>query len=353
MRLTLSAIAVVVAAVTTAGTALTTTTAAHAPRHQHIRVSGDIQPCPVHTIDAKGPRVFPHSVDYDARTGKFVVGSLAHSTISTVGRDGTVRTLVDDKDLVSVQAVRVDSRRHRVLATNVDYGLADRSAPSTKLSVAGVASYDATTGRRHWYVDLNKVADDGKQHLLADVTVAPDGTAYAVDQLTPTVFRIDRHGRASVLLRNDLLAGTVDIPDFLTGVGQTAVAWMPGDVLIIAKADGSLVRVPTRHPEQAGAVRLSGKLAALTAGLRVLPDGSLAAVSSGLLSGKAAVVQRVRPVDHWTSAAVTVTDTVTDPVTSGVSAGPRGSTYALSGGLAALLMGKPNDGFTLRPVTVK
>ncbi|WP_237101285.1 hypothetical protein [Nonomuraea sp. MG754425] len=156
---------------------------------------------------------------------------------------------------------------------------------------------DAGSGRRLWYADLNKVADDGKQHLVSDVTIAPDGTAYAVDELSPTIFRI-------------------------------------------------------AHPEKAAEVRLSKNLKARTAGLRVLPDGSIAAISSGLLSGKAAVVQRVRPGRHWKSATVSVTDTVTDPVSSALTAGPRGTTYALSGGLAALLAGKPNDGFTLRPVTL-
>ncbi|WP_217570043.1 hypothetical protein [Streptomyces sp. GbtcB7] len=40
----------------------------------------------------------------------------------------------------------------------------------------------------------------------------------------------------------------------------------------------------------------------------LLPDGSIAAISSGLLSGRAAVVQRVRPGHHWKSATVTVTE---------------------------------------------
>ncbi|WP_184575994.1 hypothetical protein [Lipingzhangella halophila] len=48
---------------------------------------------------------------------------------------------------------------------------------------------------------------------------------------------------------------------------------------------------------------------------------------------------------------MTVTDTVEDPVTSDVTAGPDGTTYALSGGLAELLAGEPNDGFALTPVT--
>ncbi|MFC7883323.1 hypothetical protein ACFUVV_15820 [Streptomyces sp. NPDC057376] len=47
---------------------------------------------------------------------------------------------------------------------------------------------------------------------------------------------------------------------------------------------------------------------------------------------------------------MTVTDTVTEPVTSDVTEGLTRTMYALSGGLADLLSGKPNDGFTLTPV---
>ncbi|MFE4664639.1 hypothetical protein ACFRI7_31965 [Streptomyces sp. NPDC056716] len=61
-------------------------------------------------------------------------------------------------------------------------------------------------------------------------------------------------------------------------------------------------------------------------------------------------LQHVKPRIGWKEAAVTVTDTVGDPVTSDVTAGPSATTYALSGGLADLLAGKPNDGFTLTPV---
>ncbi|SFG36576.1 hypothetical protein SAMN02787118_119122 [Streptomyces mirabilis] len=110
-----------------------------------------------------------------------------------------------------------------------------------------------------------------------------------------------------MLLRDHLPTGELDIPGFLDDVGMSAVAWMPGNLLIVAMADGSLVRVPVHHPDQAAEVRLSTGLKTITAGIRVLPDGSIPAISSGLLSG----------------------------------------------GLAALLAGRPNDGFTLRRVDVR
>ncbi|MCL7380367.1 hypothetical protein [Streptomyces sp. 35G-GA-8] len=301
-------------------------------------------------IKADGPNVFPHSLDFDAQSKTFFTGSLKQGKVYAVGPDGKVRTHIDDPELVSAQAVLADRERDRILVSNVDYGTADRSRKEAPFRIAGVGSYDLATGKQDWCVDLTAVALDGKQHLISDVTVGPDGTAYAVDELTPTVFRIDREGRASVFLRSDLLQGKLDIPDFLDGVGMAAVEWVKGNQLITAMADGSLVRVPVQHPEQAQKVKLSAPLASPTAGMRLLKDGSITAVSSGLLSGKPARIQRVEPRDGWKEATVTVTDTVEDPVTSDVTTGPGGTTYALSGGLAALLAGKPNDGFTLTPV---
>ncbi|MBX7555162.1 hypothetical protein [Streptomyces sp. NPDC004232] len=303
-------------------------------------------------IHANGPRVFPHSGDFDSRTGTFYVGSLAHTTISAVSLNGAVRTVVDDPKLISVAAVRLDAARGRLLASDADYGLADRSDKAAPFHVAGVADYDLKTGHRLWYADLAAAAGDGRKHLISDVTLAPDGTAYAVDELSPTVFRIDRQGHATVLATGKVLAGTVDIPGFLSNVGMTAAAWMPGNYLLITEAGGILVRLPIQHPDEARQVRLAQPLAPLTAGFRVLPNGSLAVVSSGLLTGKPAQVQLVRGEGCWSRATVSVTDTVADPVTSDVLAGPGGTTYALSGGLAALLAGRPNNGFTLTRVDV-
>ncbi|MGO4427947.1 hypothetical protein AB4Z54_56855, partial [Streptomyces sp. MCAF7] len=140
-------------------------------------------------IKADGSNVFPHSLDFDARSNTFFAGSLKHGTVSAVSPDGKVRTFIDDPEMVSAQAVLVDRERSRILVSNVDYGTADRSRKNAPFRVAGVGSYDLKSGKQNWCVDLTAVTLDGKQHLISDVTVAPDGTAYAVDELTPTVFR--------------------------------------------------------------------------------------------------------------------------------------------------------------------
>lgn len=309
---------------------------------------------PLATIAVKAPEVFPHSADYDPCTGSFLVGSLKKGTVTVVGRDGTARTLVNDPTLVSVQGVRIDRERNRVLVTNVDLGTADTTSAAGPLKVAGVGSYDLRTGRRQWYTDLAAVAPTSTSHLAADVVVDADGTAYVVDTQSPTLFRVSRTGRASVLLTSPLLAGTpgLGVPGVLPDIAASSIALVPGNLLIVAKGDGTLVRVPIQHPGQASVVKLDTGLVPLAASLRVLPDGSIAAVSSGLLTQKPAVVQRVRPDSSWRSAKVTVTDTVPDPITSGITAGPHGSTYTVSGGLADLLQHQPNTGFTLRQVRV-
>ncbi len=327
---------------------------AHAAPADRLTGNHQATRCPLVTIAVAAPEVFPHSADYDPRTGIFLVGSLKKGTVTVVDRAGSARTLVDDPALVSVQGIRIDRERNRVLVTDVDLGTADATAAAGPLKVAGVASYDLRTGRRQWYADLAAVAPAGTSHLAADVVVDSDGTAYVVDTQSPTLFRISRTGKASVLLTSPLLAGTpgLGVPGVLPDIAASSVALVPGGLLIVAKGDGTLVRVPIRHPDQASAVKLDTNLVPLAASLRVLPDGSIAAVSSGLLTQKPAVVQRVRPDSSWHSAKVTVTDTVPDPITSGITAGPYGSTYTVSGGLADLLQHKPNVGFTLRQVRV-
>lgn len=345
-----AALVVALATATACGTNEPSAGAGERPQTGHGEQTGGSEQNTPAPIGADGPDVFPHSLDFDPPSQTFFVGSLGQGRVFAVDQDGTVRTFIDDPELISAQSVLVDAERDRVLVSNVDYGTAERSR-ETPFTIAGVGSYDLATGEQHWCVDLTGITLDGKQHLIADVTVAPDGTAYAVDQLTPTVFRIDPDGDASVFLADDQLRGELDIPDFLDGVGMSAVDWVEGDQLIISMADGSLVRVPLDHPEDARKVELSAPLAAPTAGLTVLEDGSILAVSSGLLTGDPARIQRVEPSgDDWTEAEVSVTDIVEDPVTSDVTPGPNGSTYALSGGLAELLAGLPNEGFTLTPV---
>ncbi|WP_413801077.1 hypothetical protein [Streptomyces iranensis] len=349
LKIAIAGAALVAAAAT--GTAMATSGSSAGSGAERTQTqAGQSKQATPSVIKADGPNVFPHSLDYDPRSKTFFAASLKQGKVTAFGPDGKVRTHINDPALVSPQAVKVDRERNRIMVSNADYGVADRSDKDNPFKVAGVGSYDLKTGKQDWCVDLTAITNDGKKHLISDVAVAPDGTTYAVDELTPTVFRIDKQGRAKVFLQNDLIKGKLDIPDFLDDVGMTAVEWVEGNQLIISMADGSLVRVPVDNPEEARKVKLDKPLSSPPAGMELLKDGSITAVSSGLLTGKPAKVQHVRPRDGWKEATVSVTDTVKDPITSDATVGPGGAKYALSGGLAQFLAGKPNDGFTLTPV---
>ncbi|MBL1117252.1 hypothetical protein JK364_33445 [Streptomyces sp. 110] len=349
LKIAIAGAALVAAAATGTAMATSGSSAGSGAERTQTRAEQSKQAIPS-VIKADGPNVFPHSLDYDPRSKTFFAASLKQGKVTAFGPDGKVRTHINDPALVSPQAVKVDRERNRIMVSNADYGIADRSDKDNPFKVAGVGSYDLKTGKQDWCVDLTAITNDGKKHLISDVAVAPDGTTYAVDELSPTVFRIDKQGRAKVFLRSDLLQGKLDIPDFLNDVGMTAVEWVEGNQLIISMADGSLVRVPVDNPGGARKVKLDKPLSSPPAGMELLKDGSITAVSSGLLTGKPAKVQLVKPRDGWKEATVSVTDTVKDPITSDVTVGPGGTTYTLSGGLAQFLAGKPNDGFTLTPV---
>ncbi|MFH8650508.1 hypothetical protein ACH4B4_39995, partial [Streptomyces tendae] len=98
LRIALASAALVVAAAT--GTALAAgdsgsdsgserPSTAQSKQNGRDGQAGQQTPAPIKT---DGANVFPHSLDFDAPSKSFYVGSLKHGTVSTVGTDGKVRT---------------------------------------------------------------------------------------------------------------------------------------------------------------------------------------------------------------------------------------------------------------------
>lgn len=320
-------LALTAALVAALGAPLTPATAAPAGHH------------PPATIDVAAPNHFPEAVDWDARHRRFLVGSAGFGTISGVGLDGTISTLVSDPRLgPSVIGIRVDGRHGRVLAT----GLA------TDNSRSGVGSYDLATGRPNWYVDLAALAGDGGPHFTNDVAVDADGVAYVVDGVAPLVYRIDRQGRASVLVRDDRLGPNGSLPGFQPKFGLVTVAALDG-FLIVAKSDRTLWRIPLDRPARLSRVSVTGTLGDFVDGARVFPGGDLGVVSNGWF-GATPSAQRLRLSPDGRRATVVTTRPLADPLPTGISPGPDGTTYVLSGRLDLAFTGRPSEGFSLHTV---
>ena len=289
-------------------------------------------------IAVQAPSLFPEAVDFDPRRRQFVVGSTS-GTVSTVDLDGTLHTLVEGGDLPFATGIRVDAVRDRVLVTNL----------SLDNRVAGLASYALGTGRRQWHVDLAAVAADGGPHFTNDVAVGPDGTAYVVDGVSPTVFRVDARGHGSVLLRDDRLRPTGSLPGFQAVFGVNTVAWIGDGNLLLSAVDGTLWRLPVHRPGGLARITVTGTVNVFVDGARVLRNGDVAVITNGWFGAQPSV-QRLSLSRGARAAHVRSTVGLLDPLPTGITPGPGGSTYAMTGRLDLAFQGLPSEGFTLRRV---
>jgi sugar lactone lactonase YvrE len=291
--------------------------------------------CPA-TVSGSAPTLHPEGVAFDPVRAAFLVGSVTHGTVSVVGRDGTVRTLVDDSRLVTTMGVAVDVARHRLIVANADLGLADRSSPETTFNLGAVGSYDLRTGAPLFYVDLAALTPGG-QHFVNDVTVGPDGTVYATDSLAGAVYRVDRTGRGSVVVHDQRLAGSPT-----TGFGLNGIVWA-GDGLLVAalSAAGALVRIPVAAPARFQTVALDAPIGSPD-GLAVTGRGELALVDNTAANR----IVQLRSADRWRTATVVASTPWPGHVPTTL-ADTRCGLYALDGELDVLLGGGSSDLFTI------
>ncbi|GAA2839539.1 hypothetical protein [Crossiella cryophila] len=292
-------------------------------------------PCPP-LIQGTGPSIHPEGVAYDAVRARFLIGSITHGTVSTVGPDNRAVTLVDDQRLITTMGLAVDNLRGRVLVTNADLGRGDRTTPETRNQLAGLGVYDLRTGKPLHYLDLGKLIPD-TQNFANDVALAPDGTAYVTDSLAGAVYRVTPDGRANVLIRDPQLAGAVG-----AGWGLNGIVWTPHGLIGALSARGALVRIPLREPAKFHLVALDASIGKPD-GLLVRPGNRLLAVDNTAANR----IVEVRSGDGWRTAGVTGSTPWADkaPTTMvNTHCGP----YALAGRLDVLLGGGRSDEFVLR-----
>ncbi|GAU70381.1 Syd protein [Streptomyces sp. NBRC 110611] len=299
---------------------------------------------PVHSpvITSRAPTLHPEGVTWDPTRQAFLVGSVRHGTVSVVRPDGTVRTLVDDRLMVSTLGITVDPVRRRVLATYQDPGFGTRTSCRTRGKQSGLGIFDLTTGAPLHRVDLSTVPGSATGvHGADDVAVDAHGNAYVTDIVTGELYRVDPAGQPSLLLRNPDLLGR-------RGVGPNGIVWCPTGHLLVARYDtGTLLRVPVHAPDRARPVSLRQPLIGAD-GLALRADGSLAVVTNRLASDGPTAVTILRSTDDWTSATATARHTPWPDATPTTAAATPHGTYVVDGRLPQLFAGAPTDGFVLR-----
>ena len=203
-------------------------------------------------IEINDKTLFPEGIDFNPKTGKFVVGSFRQGAVYEIDDDGNNRPIVDDKRLHSVVSVRVDSKNNRLLVANSDIGSSIRSYKGGSKRLAALGIYDLDTGEPLQYVDLAKLAPN-RDHLANDIAIDNEGNAYVTDSFSPIIYKVTPQGIASIFLENDVFFGK--------GINLNGIRYHPnGYLIVVKKSEGLLFKIPLNNPESFHAIQLPKKL---------------------------------------------------------------------------------------------
>ena len=165
------------------------------------------------------PKLIPEGIAYDAKQDRFFIGSVAQKKIVNANRKGEVKDFSKPEDnLDCVLGLFVDAAHEQLYAVSTN-GFLDEAQKQRRNAVV---RYDLKNG-----LLVNRYnAPDANQ--LNDLTVAADGTIYATDSASGTLFR------------------KKPAEKMLTPVGAKGA--LPGANGITLGADGSLyVAIVDRH----------------------------------------------------------------------------------------------------------
>jgi len=189
----------------------------------------------------------PEGVTFDARTGRWFVGSIRQRRVVVVERDGNTRDFVQaaSDGIGGVFGMAVDDA-HRTLWVATTSLPRMRGFTASDSGHVGVYAYDLDTGR------LRRSAwaprDSSTAHTFGDLVVAPNGDVYVSDSQAPWIFRLPVGGDSLVrfmthpLFRS--LQGMAITPD---GAAMYAADYSHGLLRIDLRSRSAvLLRAPRR-----------------------------------------------------------------------------------------------------------
>ena len=177
------------------------------------------------------PELAPEGIAYDDVHRTLFVGSMAERKIVRIAPDGSQRDFATrDAGLDAVLGLRVDAA-HGLLWAASDALPNMPGYRETDAGRAGLFAFDLETGALH----ERFASPRGPSHLLNDVAIGPDGSAYATETESGGVV-VARRGQAS--LAPWLPIGTLRYPNGIACDGESLfVAHLTG-VAAIRLADG-------------------------------------------------------------------------------------------------------------------
>lgn len=138
------------------------------------------------TFSVPAPGFIPDGIAYDDDRESFLLGSVRHRRIERI-RAGGKREVFADKGLWSVLGLVVDEKRELLwVATAALPGM--ERAQAGELGRSAIVAFDLESGaEKHRY----PLPDDGRSHVLNDLTVPSDGRIYATDSATGVLYELE------------------------------------------------------------------------------------------------------------------------------------------------------------------
>ncbi|MBV8672521.1 MAG: hypothetical protein JOZ33_03720 [Acidobacteriaceae bacterium] len=182
------------------------------------------------------PGLLPEDIDYDPATKLFYITSVLEDKILAVDTSGTARLFASAPDPWPMLAIKVDSRRHLLWATEVALDGFD-TCPRQDWGRSAIVMYDLPTHKL-----LRRIEGPPKSGL-ADMALTNDGDAIVSDSAGAGVYRVGHETLTLERLDSGEFISpqtpaispdgkTIYIPDYDRGIGilnlrNRHVTWIP------------------------------------------------------------------------------------------------------------------------------
>lgn len=207
---------------------------------------------PKTVVTINEPTIFPESITYNSKSKRFLISSFRHGAIYEVNPDGQTTQIVSDNRLCSVLGIRIDLSLDRLYATNSDLGACTKPTKEGVKKTAALAIYQLSNGQPIDYIDLSELLPNDA-HLANGLTLDNKGNVYITDSFSPTIYKVDNKGNASVFINNKEFLGE--------GINLNGIVFHPdGYLLTVKKSTGELFKIPTDNPNGFTKVQSDTKL---------------------------------------------------------------------------------------------
>lgn len=290
------------------------------------------------TISEKG--LYPEGIEFDHKTGQFIVGAMAKSEVGRIDpKTGGYTTFITDENLAGVTGVLTDEKRNRLLVISGDLGFSTNSKGPGSTAYLGI--YNLETGERIKGVDLKTLFPQGTPVFANDIAIDPNGNIYVTDSFAPVIYKVDSTSFEASIFVN----GTEQFTPAPNGFGLNGIIYANGNLIAGKTDNGFLFKIPVSNPT--GFTKIEAPAFVGVDGLELTKDGKIALVENSL--GDKPGVHLLTSSDDWKRATLEASYEVSkDKFPTTAALANDGEVYVINAYLSKALNGDlSQDSFSI------